>query len=32
MNLLAICLAMIPGAEDSEKFEQLYWQYRNLLF
>ena len=32
MKLLSICLALIGEESDKEKFEKLYYQYRNLLF
>lgn len=32
MKLLNICLALIGDESDKEKFEKLYYQYRNLLF
>ena len=32
MKVLNICLALIGEEPDKEKFEKLYYQYRNLLF
>lgn len=32
MKLLAFCLAMIDEESDKQKFEQLYWQYRKLIY
>ena len=32
MRILAICLSMINDAKEENKFEQLYWEYKELLF
>ncbi len=32
MRLLAYCLAMIDDESDKIKFEELYWEYKNLMF
>lgn len=32
MKILALCLAMIEDETDKQKFETMYWKYRNLLF
>lgn len=29
---LSICLAMIDGEQEENKFEELYWQYRDLMY
>lgn len=31
MKLLALCLSMIGNQEEKDKFEQLYWEYKDLL-
>ena len=32
MKLLQVCLALIEDGTERQKFEQMYWQYRNLMF
>lgn len=32
MRILALCLSMINDAKEENKFEQLYWEYKELLF
>ena len=31
MKILSLCLSMIGSWEEENKFEQLYWQYKDLL-
>lgn len=32
MRILTVCLALIEDISEKEKFEQLYWQYKDLMF
>ncbi len=32
MELLQLCLALMDDETDKQKFERMYWQYRNLMF
>lgn len=32
MRILTVCLALIEDVSEKEKFEQLYWQYKDLMF
>lgn len=32
LNLLAVCLAMIESESDQQKFEQIYREYKDLMF
>ncbi len=32
LKLLQVCLALIEDETEQHKFEQMYWQYRNLMF
>ncbi len=32
LNLLAVCLAMIENESEQQKFEQIYREYKNLMF
>ena len=32
MRLLALCLALIDDESDKIKFEELYWEYKDLMF
>ena len=31
MRILALCLSMIGSQEEKDKFEKLYWEYKDLL-
>ena len=32
LNILAVCLAMIEDESEQQKFEQIYWAYKDLMF
>ena len=32
LRILTVCLALIEDVSEKEKFEQLYWQYKDLMF
>ena len=32
LNILAVCLAMIESESEQQKFEQIYWEYKDLMF
>ena len=32
LRILTVCLALIEDISEREKFERLYWQYKDLMF